>query len=137
VLWSLFVSRTTESPLCGCCAAAAIVPALVSAIADAALATSAFMSVFMSAAYEEPFRDPVDWKAWGLFDYPKLIKFPMDLGTVNVCFRMMLHRDARSSYLLLLLLLQQKITRNAYNSTSEYAKDMRQIWKNCQTYNQV
>jgi hypothetical protein len=34
VLWSLFVSRTTESPLCGCCAAAAIVPALVSATAS-------------------------------------------------------------------------------------------------------
>ena len=31
-----------------------------------------------------PFRDPVDWKAWKLFDYPKLIKHPMDMATVQV-----------------------------------------------------
>ena len=32
----------------------------------------------------EPFHEPVDWQGWGLADYPKLIKNPMDLGTVNV-----------------------------------------------------
>jgi len=26
---------------------------------------------------------PVDWKGMGLFDYPTLIKKPMDLGTVK------------------------------------------------------
>ena len=31
-----------------------------------------------------PFRDPVDWKAWKLFDYPKLIKHSMDMATVQV-----------------------------------------------------
>ena len=33
--------------------------------------------------YKEPFRVPVDWKGMGLFDYPTLIKKPMDLGTVK------------------------------------------------------
>ena len=32
---------------------------------------------------KEPFRVPVDWKGMGLFDYPTLIKKPMDLGTVK------------------------------------------------------
>ena len=31
----------------------------------------------------EPFRVPVDWKGMGLFDYPTLIKKPMDLGSVK------------------------------------------------------
>ena len=32
----------------------------------------------------EAFLQPVPWKEWGLEDYPKIIKQPMDLGTVNV-----------------------------------------------------
>jgi len=31
-----------------------------------------------------PFLEPVKWQEWGLKDYPKVIKHPMDLGTVNV-----------------------------------------------------
>jgi hypothetical protein len=30
-----------------------------------------------------PFREPVDWKGLGLYDYPQIIKKPMDLGTVK------------------------------------------------------
>jgi Bromodomain len=30
-----------------------------------------------------PFREPVDWKSLGLYDYPQIIKHPMDLGTVK------------------------------------------------------
>lgn len=29
------------------------------------------------------FRHPVDWEAMGLNDYPELIKYPMDLSTIN------------------------------------------------------
>ena len=29
------------------------------------------------------FSKPVEWKKMGLLDYPKLIKEPMDLGTVS------------------------------------------------------
>ena len=34
----------------------------------------------------EAFMEPVPWKEWGLDDYPRIIKQPMDLGTVNVPF---------------------------------------------------
>jgi len=29
------------------------------------------------------FLEPVDWEAYGLMDYPSVIKHPMDLGTVE------------------------------------------------------
>jgi hypothetical protein len=61
----------------------------------------------------EPFHEPVDWQGWGLFDYPKLIKKPMDLGTVN-----------------------KRLTEGHYKNPIEAAKDIRLVWKNCQTYNQ-
>ena len=32
----------------------------------------------------EPFLEAVDWEAYGLTDYPQVIKHPMDLGTVEV-----------------------------------------------------
>lgn len=31
-----------------------------------------------------PFLQPVDWKAWGLDDYPTIVKQPMDLSKVEV-----------------------------------------------------
>ena len=31
-----------------------------------------------------PFVEPVNWKEWGLLDYPKIIKTPMDLNLVKV-----------------------------------------------------
>jgi hypothetical protein len=33
-----------------------------------------------------PFVEPVNWKEWGLLDYPKIIKTPMDLNLVKVSF---------------------------------------------------
>lgn len=60
----------------------------------------------------EPFREPVDWSALGLFDYPQIIKKPMDLGTV-----------------------QNKLENSQYTSINDAAKDIRQIWINCKTYN--
>jgi bromodomain-containing factor 1 len=32
----------------------------------------------------EPFGTPVDWKGLNLPDYPKIVKKPMDLGTIKV-----------------------------------------------------
>lgn len=37
-----------------------------------------------SPLFAEPFQMPVDWKGWGLTDYPRVIKTPMDLGTIKV-----------------------------------------------------
>ena len=60
-----------------------------------------------------PFHEPVDWEAWGLTDYPKIIKHPMDLGSI-----------------------QRKMVAGNYSGAHDFAKDMRLIWKNCRTYNQ-
>ena len=60
----------------------------------------------------EPFREPVDWKALGLFDYPQVIKKPMDLG-----------------------LIKKKLNEQKYKSIHDAADDVRLIWKNCMTYN--
>jgi len=61
----------------------------------------------------EPFRVPVDWKGMGLFDYPTLIKKPMDLGSVK-----------------------RNINARKYKSIPEAAEDIRLVWTNCMTYNQ-
>lgn len=59
-----------------------------------------------------PFREPVDWKGLELFDYPKIVKKPMDLGTVK-----------------------RKMERGLYETIEECAADIRLIWTNCKTYN--
>ena len=61
----------------------------------------------------EPFREPVDWKALGLFDYPQIIKKQMDLGTIK-----------------------SKLENGKYKDLEEAANDVRLVWKNCMTYNQ-
>ena len=60
----------------------------------------------------EPFREAVDWRNLGLFDYPQIIKKPMDLG-----------------------LVKRNIDAGAYNSIHDAANDMRLIWANCMKYN--
>ncbi|KAJ1458595.1 Bromodomain-containing protein [Pelagophyceae sp. CCMP2097] len=60
-----------------------------------------------------PFRDPVDYRGLGLYDYPQIIKKPMDLATVKA-----------------------NIEKNAYGSLTECAEDIRKIWANCKKYNQ-
>jgi hypothetical protein len=42
-----------------------------------------------------PFLEPVRWEEWGLHDYPKIIKNPMDLGTVKVRLRTVLVSERR------------------------------------------
>ena len=69
--------------------------------------------MFTLCTTSAPFRDPVDWKAWKLFDYPKLIKNPMDLHTV-----------------------EKKLNESKYESILDFANDCRLVWTNCKTYNQ-
>lgn len=59
------------------------------------------------------FLQPVDWKSLKLHAYPKLIKHPMDLGTV-----------------------EQKLSAGRYASTDEFAKDVNLIWENAHKFNQ-
>ena len=55
---------------------------------------------------------PVDYKALQLFDYPKVIKNPMDLGT---CKTKLLNRE--------------------YKIFQELMEDLNLIWENCRKYN--
>jgi len=58
------------------------------------------------------FSKPVDWKVMGLNDYPKLIKQPMDLGTVA-----------------------ERTMRNFYKTLEDWANDVRLVWKNAFIFN--
>ena len=58
------------------------------------------------------FMMPVDWKVLKLPMYPKLIKHPMDLGTV-----------------------QAKLDMSCYNTVSDFAADVRLVWSNALRFN--
>lgn len=58
------------------------------------------------------FRNPVDWKAFNLVDYPIIIKKPMDLGTVK-----------------------KNLNNNIYETVEDCLRDIDLIWQNCRTYN--
>lgn len=60
----------------------------------------------------EPFRERVDYEAFGLVDYPLIIKKPMDLG-----------------------LVLKKLEQKQYRTLYECADDVRLVWSNCMTYN--
>lgn len=60
----------------------------------------------------EPFREAVDWKGLGLYDYPQLVKKPMDLGQIK-----------------------KKLDKEEYASLYDAADDVRLVWDNCKTYN--
>jgi hypothetical protein len=61
-----------------------------------------------------PFLEPVDWRGLELYDYPTIIKKPMDLGTIK-----------------------RKLERNQYKSAAYCVADIRRVWNNCMTYNSV
>lgn len=60
----------------------------------------------------EPFAEPVNWKELGLFDYPKIIKRPMDLATIR-----------------------NRAKTGKYADGWDFAEDMRLVWENAKTYN--
>ena len=53
------------------------------------------------------------WKKYGLYDYPQIVKFPMDLGT-----------------------MAKKMEAGEYLVPQDFCHDMRLIWTNCCLYNQ-
>lgn len=59
-----------------------------------------------------PFLQPVDWKTLGIPDYPKIVKQPMDIGSV-----------------------EKHLTSYLYSSLDEFAADMRLCFKNAKRYN--
>lgn len=60
------------------------------------------------------FLEPVNWKALGLYDYPTIIKRPMDISTVK-----------------------KNLSKNKYKTLDTFLNDIDLIWKNCKTYNQI
>eukprot|EP01029_Cantina_marsupialis_P027728 TRINITY_DN773271_c0_g1_i1.p1 TRINITY_DN773271_c0_g1~~TRINITY_DN773271_c0_g1_i1.p1 ORF type:complete len:187 (+),score=31.96 TRINITY_DN773271_c0_g1_i1:58-618(+) len=60
----------------------------------------------------DPFLEPVLWKEWKLFDYPKIIKKPMDLRT-----------------------LEKNLMLDIYKTPEQFVSDLNKIWDNCQRYN--
>jgi hypothetical protein len=54
----------------------------------------------------------VDWKNLGLFDYPQIVKKPMDLGHIK-----------------------RKIEKGEYATLHDAAQDVRLVWDNCKAYN--
>jgi len=79
---------------------------------DALRRMSKLVNSLMSRADCGPFREPVDWRGLELYDYPKIIKKMMDLGTVK-----------------------RKLERSQYKTAKECAEDIRLVWINCKTYN--
>lgn len=75
-------------------------------------AMSKLVTLFYGKTDAEPFREPVDWKSLGLFDYPQVIKKPMDLG-----------------------LVKKNLNDGKYKTVHDAADDVRLIWKNCMQYN--
>lgn len=59
-----------------------------------------------------PFLEPVNWEALGLFNYPQIIKKPMDLQTIL-----------------------QKIHSSQYEYLEEFFADIHLIWSNCKLFN--
>jgi hypothetical protein len=68
------------------------------------------LQAFMKDPQCEPFLEPVPWKELNLFDYPKVIKKPCDLGKIEKNFK-------------------------KYKSPVEFANEFRLIWSNCMLYN--
>ena len=60
----------------------------------------------------DPFLYPVDWKALGLDDYPKIIKKPMDVSTIS-----------------------SKLAGGEYSGFGDFEADFRLIISNCKLYN--
>lgn len=77
--------------------------------------------VFISRPESEPFREPVDYKGLGLLDYPKIVKKPMDLGTIK-------RNIENNEYV--------KNTNTINEAIELCAADIRLVWTNCLSYNQ-
>lgn len=66
----------------------------------------------LSRKDSEYFREPVDWRALGLHDYPVIIKKPIDLNTIK-----------------------KNLTSGQYQQEEDAAEDVRLIFINAMTYN--
>lgn len=68
----------------------------------------------LSSFHSEAFLEPVPWKELGLYEYPQIIKDPMDLGTIKT-----------------------KLSNGEYGDENEFRADMDLVWDNCMRFNSV
>ena len=68
------------------------------------------MILKLEEAYE--FLEPVDYVKYKIPDYPEIIKYPIDLGTIN-----------------------EKLKNNSYETIQEFLNDVQLVWDNCHMYN--
>lgn len=71
------------------------------------------LSNLMGLKVADAFLEPVDWKNWGLFDYPQIVKKPMDLST-----------------------MEAKLKANKYASFADFKADLELIVDNCMLFNE-
>ena len=64
----------------------------------------------LEEAYE--FLEPVDYIKYNIPDYPDIIKYPKDLGSIK-----------------------QKLENSGYKNIQEFLNDVQLVWDNCHTYN--
>ena len=64
----------------------------------------------LEEAYE--FLEPVDYVKYNIPDYPDIIKYPKDLGSIKL-----------------------RLENNEYKSIQEFINDVQLVWDNCHTYN--
>ena len=76
------------------------------------LLCKSLLSVAMRNPNAKAFLEPVDWKGLDIPSYPKIIKRPMDLMTV-----------------------QSKLDKGFYNYSLEVDRDVNLIWSNKMTFN--
>ena len=58
------------------------------------------------------FLEPVNYIKYNIPDYPKIIRYPKDLGTIKT-----------------------KLEKNGYGSIQNFLNDIQLVWDNCHTYN--
>jgi len=73
---------------------------------------SAVLTKIMSHEASRAFREPVNWREMRCFDYPKVVKNPIDLGTI-----------------------QKRLLALKYKSAEEFSRDVRMVWANAKLWN--
>ena len=75
---------------------------------------AALLKPLTKADREGYFLVPVPWQALNLHDYPTIIQYPMDLGTID-----------------------KKLVGGSYVSVDDFVADVRLVFNNCRLYNQA
>ena len=82
----------------------------------------AFLEDLRSDPQAAAFNIPVNWRALNIPDYPRIVKNPMDLQTLEL--------KVRGQYI-----LQSEQKCEPYQYVHEVVRDLNLIWSNCKLFN--